>query len=44
MHVLCDDAGTLGDDVIPVCPCCDLWVLQIHAPRGDEARCPIIAL
>jgi len=34
MHVLCDDARTLTDDVIPVCLCCILWGAQFGVSRS----------
>ena len=32
MHVLCDDAHILGDDVIRVC--CNLWEVQFGVSRS----------
>ena len=34
MHVLCDDASMLGDNVIRVCSCCNLRGAQFRVSRS----------
>ena len=45
MHVLCDDARMLGNDVIRVCSCCNLHVRgTIWSTKIDALAVPKLSL